>query len=452
MTTAAQENARMLASMLGVGEEEAANRLDRKVLLTVQDAPQMRTWAADIAELLGLTVKVTARALEPGLDVELVVGAVEPRSTAPILYATIGCDEATISSTQNLLPGIAHPFLAACAAPMVVGAVLSVVIADKALPGVSLPATFRFDQLGLTEGALTRKRDLTGMVLAGAGAVGHGFVRALRHLSVSGILPVIDPKTVAEGNFNRCTYLRDGDLGADKATVLVQRAQSDFKNLHLKAFVGDFGEYCKTHGPQKTVIVTVDSRRARRSIQSELPGGVIDASTTDVQSVIVHSHRQPTECACLSCIYKHVKEEHARERAIAEGLGVTLEDVTGGLITGAAAALIQQKYREVDAASIVGKAYDSLFKELCAAQTLKSDEGRQVLAPFSFVSALAGAYLAVEMLRFMDDVADTNYWAADPWGAPVRRRRVMRPRLPDCEFCSRPEVRATARELWGGSS
>lgn len=450
--TAAQENARMLASILGIGEDEAATRLKRTVLLTVEQRPQALAWAADVAQLLGMTIDVV-EGVGDDINAELVIGNAKPRSRAPVLYASIGGETATISMQEKAgQAGSPHPFLAACAAPMVAAAVLSTVIADDALPGVSLPLTFRFDQLGLPDGALERQRDLTGLVMAGAGAVGHGFLRALRHLPTNGILKIVDPKTVAEGNFNRCAYLHKEDLGKDKATVLADRAQLDFSKATLQPFVGDFATYCRDGGPSPAVIVTVDSRRARRSIQTELPGAVIDASTTDVRAVVIHSHKQPTEYACLSCIYRHVPEENARERSIAEGLGVGLDDVKSGLISSSAATLIGSRYPALDPKTIVGKAYDSLFKELCAAQALKSEEGRQVLAPFSFVSALAGCYLVVELLRSMDGIAATNYWTADPWGVPSHRRRVLRPRHRDCEFCSRSEARAIAKQLWAGRS
>lgn len=448
MTTPVQENARMLASALGIAEEEAAEKLERTVLLTAVDEPSHQAWAEDIRELLSLTINVVGE-VRDGIDAELVVGTCGPRSHAPVLHAWLAAEGATVSRQPPTVAQLApHAFLAACAAPMVAGAVLNHVIAEGALPAIALPMTFRFDQLGLADGALKRTRDLTGMVLTGAGAVGHGFLHALRHIPVTGSLPIIDPKTVAEGNFNRCTYLRADDLGKDKAVVLTQRAQQDFGKLRLDPFVGEFGDYCKKFGPQAAVLVTVDSRRARRSIQSELPGAVIDASTTDIRAIVVHSHRQPNTCACLSCIYRHVPEEHARERAVAEGLGVKLDDVKTGLISEDAASRIHAKYPAVDPAHLVGRAFDSLFKELCAAQALQSTEGRQVLAPFSFVSSLAGVYLVVELLRVMDGIADTNYWATDPWGVPERRGRRLRPKLADCEFCSRPEVRELAKELW----
>ena len=99
--------------------------------------------------------------------------------------------------------------------------------------------------------------------------------------------------------------------------------------------------------------------------------------------------------------------------------------------------------------ALIGKAFDTLFRELCGAQALRTSEGRQVLTPFAFVSALAGALLAVELVRQVTNTAETNYWQADPWRAPLARLRRQRSRVPDCEFCSRPEADPVIRELWG---
>ena len=55
-------------------------------------------------------------------------------------------------------------------------------------------------------------------------------------------------------------------------------------------------------------------------------------------------------------------------------------------------------------------AFDRLFKQLCAADTLTTPEERQVLAPFAFVSALAGVLLTMECLRLNNGEVDTNYW------------------------------------------
>lgn len=452
MSKAQEENARMLASILGVDEREAADRLNRTVLLTVGDNSRDRQWADEIEALLAFTIVVT-REPNTSTHAELIVGAADPRASGPRLYATIDALGATVSEmpAQHMCTA-PHPFLAATAACSVTAAVLHLVINDPALPPVQLPLRFRFDQLGLPDGALNREMDVTGGVLVGAGAVAHGFLRALRHLPVSGTLPIIDPKKVALGNFNRCSYLLPGDENLDKAQVLASRAQPDFSELSLVPAVEEFRYYCKRHGPPSTAIVTVDSRRARRSIQTELPGRVIDASTTDVRGVVVHSHRQPTSHACLSCIYRHVPEENLRERAIADGLGIDAEMVKEGFISNAAAAAIAAKHSAIEALAIAGMAYDSLFKQLCAAQTLLTPDSRQVLAPFAFVSSLAGALLVVEFLRSNAGVENTNYWTVSPWGVPINRRRVLRPRISECEFCSNPDTDTVSRQLWGGDT
>jgi hypothetical protein len=101
--------------------------------------------------------------------------------------------------------------------------------------------------------------------------------------------------------------------------------------------------------------------------------------------------------------------------------------------------------------AIVGKAYDTLFKELCSAQALLTPEGRQVLAPFAFVSALAGVLLVIELLRSNHRAAVTNYWTVDPWRAPIGRLRRLRPRVPDCEFCADDDARRLVHSLWSGA-
>ena len=438
----------MLAAILGVDEDEAAERLNRTVLVTIGTEPDALSWANEIIALLGLTVQVT-RDPSKQLHAELVIGSARPQTSAPRLYAAIDAASATIAAEPvRRRPTSPHPLLAATAACAVAAAAVNLVVDDHALPPVRLPLVFEFKQLGIPPGALDRSVDLTGAVLVGAGAVGHGFLRALRHLPVSGKLPIIDPKSVGAGNFNRCSYLEADDEGKDKAAVLASRAQSDFPELTLLPRVEEFRAFCKRQGPPPAAIVTVDSRRARRSIQSELPGRVLDASTTDIRSVVVHSHRQPTKHACLSCIYRHVPEENARERSIAEGLGIDLEMVKQGFISDTSAVAIATAHPAIDPQAILGMAYDSLFKQLCAAQTLLAPNSRQVLAPFAFVSAFAGALLVVELLRSEAGVEDSNYWVVDPWGMPIGRRRVLRPRFEGCEFCSNPDVQPISKELW----
>ena len=195
-----------------------------------------------------------------------------------------------------------------------------------------------------------------------------------------------------------------------------------------------------------------DSRRARRTIQGELPLEVLDASTTGITEVIVHSHRQPTTEACLACIYRHIPDELVRQRAIAEGLGIPLKDVTSGaLIDARLASIIAAQHPGLNAAALVGVAFDSLYKQLCAEQTLLTAAGEQTLAPFAFVSSLAGALLALELVRFDTGerfVDGKNYLFVSPLAPPHAHMRRVRPRAPDCGFCGKPTTRFAWQAVW----
>lgn len=446
MTTVGQENARMLASLLGIEEADAAECLDRTVRVTT--APEFAAAGAEVEDLLERTIHV-ARSDEGKTDLELVIGPTEPSTPGPHLYASLNLRSAIVDAVplrhSSERP---HPLLTALAACHVAAATLHRVIGSSSLPRLGLPLRVDFAELGIPGDSLTTPFDISGAVLVGGGAVANGFLRALRHLNVHGDLAIVDPKAVGEGNPNRCLYFTSDDVGLPKAATLAQSAQPDFPGLRLEPHACTFGELVAKSGPVDTAIVTVDSRRARRSLQKEIPRRVIDASTTDARAVIVHSHSQPTQDACLACIYRHVPDEHARERSISNGLGIDIETVREGFITADAAARIAVAHPSIEASAIVGKAYDTLFKELCSAQALLTPEGRQVLAPFAFVSALAGVLLVVELLRSNNQVATTNYWSIDPWGTPLNRLRRQRPRVPDCEFCADDNARQLAHSLW----
>jgi molybdopterin/thiamine biosynthesis adenylyltransferase len=445
--SARADNARMLASLVGMDEDEAAERLHCRILVTAEPGAA-KTWAVSIAELLERTVIVTDSPAEA--DLELVVGNAAARSHAPRLFAAIDAKSAVIASKPTMLSGgRPHPLLAVVFACAAAAATLRAAIGDPRLPAVPDPLYVRVADIGLPELPVIAPIDLTGAVLVGAGAVAHGFMRALRYLPVRGQLDIVDPKTVGPSNPNRCLYLTDEDVGAPKAEALARHAAKDFPDLVLRPLVMDFKTYATRQGKVRLAVATVDSRRVRRQIQMCVPGRVVDASTTDVRAVVVHSHLQPTDHACLACTYRHVVDEEARERSIAAGLGLELNDLKKGLIDAEMAKKIVATHTEIEPGSLVGKAFDTLFRELCGAQALHTTEGRQTLTPFAFVSNLAGALAAVELVRQELGQAPTNYWQVDPWRSPLARLRQRRPRASDCQFCSRPDAADVVHDLWG---
>ena len=450
MSTAAQQNAMMLASLLGVGEAEAAEKLKRTVLITAEAGWKTR-WGNEVGALLGRTLLVQMEPVAKAPDLELVVGEVEPKTEAKRLFTDIERVGFVVATEpQRLRKAEPHRLYCAAAACAAAAASLRSAIDEPALPEVRLPIRLDFSQLGVPAGALERGLDLTGAVMAGAGAVAHGFLQAARHVGLRGELTIVDPKTVKGGILNRCLYLQQGDVDSDKAKALALRAQGDFPDLRLMPVVVDFRDFVRDlPRPPETVFVTVDSRPARRSIQLEAPHRIVDASTTDVRGVVLHSNTLPTDQACLACIYRHVPEEFAREKSIAEGLGVDLATVQSGFIDEAAAQRIVATHPAIDPAAIIGMAYDSLFRQLCSEQALATPEGRQVLAPFAFVSAWAGVLMTVEMLRSFAGERSTNYWSVDPWNVPLARTRTLRPKHDGCQFCSNPAVRNVVAALWG---
>ena len=446
--TPAQENERTLARLAGITEEQAAVKLDRSVAVTSSAA------AAPFAQELSAQLERTIHLATDGTcDLEIVIDAAPLTQAEKRLYVALHEDRVEISTDP--LPSSAaaaplHGLQTMIAACFTAGAALRHTI--DGLPGPHAdPFVLRFAALGATPSILNTAIMLDDAVLIGAGAVGNGFLRAARHLDIDGGLTIADPKLVGSGNPNRCLYFDETDVGFPKASRLVAKAQPDFSRLRLEPLEAAFSDLVKTKGRVRRAIVAADSRRARRSIQKDLPLEVLDASTTDVSEIIVHSHRQPTNGACLACIYRHIPDELARERDIASGLGIDLADVTGGeLIDARVAARIAANHPQLRTADLVGRAFDSLFKQLCAEQTLLTPTGAQVLAPFAFVSNLAGALLALELARFhAGQLPDpSNYLCLSPWVPPHSKIRRWRGREPDCEFCSRPQSRAVLRAVW----
>jgi molybdopterin/thiamine biosynthesis adenylyltransferase len=361
-------------------------------------------------------------------------------------------DVVSVSKAENVraFSGNLHPVQMVIAACYTAGASLSQLF--EGIEGAFQGDTFLIpmDALGVSRAELDAEIELDEAALIGGGAVGNGFLRTARYLKLVGNLFVVDPKLVGSGNPNRCLYFCGDDVGVPKARVLCEKAQADFPRLVLEPVIGTFSSLVKREGRIRTAIVAADSRRVRRMIQKELPLEVFDASTTEAREVVVHSHRQPVEGACLACIYRHIPDEHARERDIAIGLGVDLADVvSGNLIDESVAAKIVSRHPGVVASQIEGTAFDSLFKKMCAEQMLLSPTGAQVLAPFAFVSSLAGAFLAVELVRCRTGARKfENYMFFSPWTPPSARRRTYRERFAECEFCSREESRKALAVVW----
>lgn len=451
MLSAAEENIRTLMAVLGLSETEATQRLSVRV--TVSCGAGAELFAGDMRQLLRRTVEVVAPGEE--CDVELSVGCMPSTSASVQLMATLNKDALILQrrvigdryAAAAVIPGLTRKIAACYAAGYVIGRAIGGHL-DQEVPE---PFCFRYEALGLPTESPLELIVLHDTVLAGGGGVANGFLWAAEELPIEGELVIVDPKTVRPGNCNRCLYFQPEDEGESKAELLAARFKRP--RLTVTPVVDTVHNYRLSRPGQKIkrIMTTIDSRAARRSIQDELPAEILDASTTDTSEIIVYSHRQPNSNACLSCIYAHIPEEAQRENHIAETLGITLADAKKKFIDGDLARKLVSQHAELHQAELVGMAVDTLFKMKCGEGSLKTPAGKQAAAPFAFISNLAGALLALELVRFESSSASNNspnYFFASPWKPPHGRLRLTRQRLATCESCARPETADALRLLW----
>lgn len=456
---ALKENVRSLADLLGMAEDEASQLLEASVEITV-DVADARAHAvgAHIEKILSRTLSKVSLGgdAEHEPTVEIVVGAAKPRRCCGSVFVffhegrVVACKVPAQSDTSRVEP-IAL-LLAACYA---CAAAMRQVLGDRL--SQPEPETYVVDlrqMLGDDAGRLGEEVDFNEAFLAGAGAIGNGFVFAASLLPLRGKLHIADDDKASGGNLQRCVLFDEHSVGQPKAEVLAAKGDI-LSGGRLR---------CEPHNvvlqrvPQRKegawlrrLIVAVDSPRARRQLQSEMPCEVFDASTTGAEEVVLHFNEQPTEHACMACVYHHSPQEGARELHIAESLGVTLAEVRELRVSQHSADVICAKYNHLSRESVVGLAYDTLFKALCSSSKLMTPEGRQVLTPFAFVSVLAGAMLALEFFRRVQrggHGALYNGWRLSPWTNPVGRAQRRLERRPDCQFCGEPILRNLAAETW----
>jgi hypothetical protein len=452
------ENARTLAAALGIGENEATELLSVTAAITYDERDDVSAqFAKHVDRLISRTIRsvlLNQREKEQNVGVELVIGNAAPRFSAPCVFAAIGEQEVTIGPARGgPKKANIHPvglLLGACYA---VGAVLRKAFKDLLpFPSQEILRISLVELLGGDLPLLYEPIIFDEAYLAGAGAIGNGFIYGLSQFHVRGILHVADDDAVSDGNLQRCVFFTERDIGLPKAErlcatmeVILPGIEAVPHNVRLQDVPGQ-----KSGAWLKRLVVGVDSPRARRNLQSEIPGEVYDASTTGISEVVLHFNRQPTDLACMSCVYYESPEEHAHEKHVATALGVSVEDVKRGRISESAAATICGRYPQLDRSGLVGLSYDTMFKQLCSTGQLITPEGRQVLAPFAFVSVLAGALLAVEFVRRLHNGnADLfNVWHVSPWTNPVLRCRKVLGTNPECEFCGNQTLVRVARKLW----
>jgi hypothetical protein len=448
------ENVKALALAAGITPEQAAERLEGRVLCTFDrgDAAAAHFFE-ELRPLLVRTIDVHGTP-DGGLYlVEMVIGDADPVGLAPAVFVRLTRDGCCFSlqATTAHSTDPAHCVLTVAAACYGAGVAIHRAVGD----GIPNPPPdhleIRYDEILPDRSVLDEAIHLGVARMAGAGAIGNGFLWAARYVDLRGKLLVCDDDVVSSGNLQRQIWFDEEDIDGPKSSTLCRKAQPHLPGCRLEPELKRLQDLPNRAGTWlKRLIVAVDSRRARRELQNELPAEVFDASTTDIREVVVHYNHALSGLACLGCLYKADEKEVSQDQIIAEHLGVSIDDVRSSRISSTAAVAIAGKHPHIDPAMIEGQAYDSLYKALCATGKLHAAIGKQVIAPFAFVSVLAGTLLLFDIMTRLarPGLVRTNEWHVSPWREPFGQGRLTRMPFTDCECCGKTVLRGLRSRLW----
>jgi molybdopterin/thiamine biosynthesis adenylyltransferase len=458
------ENLRMLASIVGITDDEASSLLNANLQVTWLPDDPAGVWLGEFTvTLLKRTFSNVGSPDSPRLDADyelLINGATTQAENATLLYAFLSnaefhCGRSFTNNGSQKSSDVPPPrilaLMCACfAAAQIANYALKLPAGRVTNAGVDIDFS---KWPGVLPEDWQKSVDLGRCNLVGAGAVGNALLYAIQYLPVLGHITVIDPKNVSGGIINRCLWFDDDDIGKPKAEVLALKASRAFKRVDFTQFEGTLQQMrSQLKGEFDSVLVGVDSRATRRQIQEEMPPEVFDASTTGVEEVVFHHNTLLSGRACLGCIYIETEKERSFKSHVAQTLGVTLEEIDSGYISATAAEKIVNRYPKLQADAIIGQAFDSLFKSLCATEQLSTVEQKQVLAPFAFVSQLAGTVQAIEFfLRRLDPMRSErfNYWRVNPWRGIAIDLQQIRQATPDCQICADTIYKQLAKSLYG---
>jgi hypothetical protein len=259
------------------------------------------------------------------------------------------------------------------------------------------------------------------------------------------------------GNFDS-----DSLFGEDRSKKKVIRAKARLDDLRLPARfeavqkkMQDYVAHQSAAEPGfkiEKLISAPDRRETRRHFQGLLPRQVWDASTgpddvvcTTMTSTLTWrvSPAFPTPCQMRMLTFA----------ILAEMLNLSLERVRAGQpISESDAERIRKRYPELENARLLGRACDSVFKELCSAGQLRVGD-EVVLTPFPFVSALAGLLLYFDFLQSLSPESfgkfqNYNYLRLNPLFQPNPAYRLLQGSRVDCPACKHPAYRRIFESLW----
>lgn len=294
--------------------------------------------------------------------------------------------------------------------------------------------------------------------MAGIGAIGSSTLASFAaHGAATGNLLLLDHDSIERRNLGRYSFFDISDEGKNKTTRAKKRLDGMGLSLTVEAEELRFEEYYNTKQSQDPLfgvprlLSAPDRRDTRRLFQSKLPRELWDASTGPDQVVFHHNQFDP-ELACLACVYPEDPIEHAHARHVSETLNVPIERIlSSSSIDASDFDCIAERYPHLSKEVVIGRAFDSLFRELCSAGKLLGPD-KVVLAPFSFISGIAGVFLYFEFVKSLrSDIFGPyqkyNYTELNPWYPPNPEFKIMKSFRPNCS-CQDVKVQNLFAKIW----
>lgn len=298
--------------------------------------------------------------------------------------------------------------------------------------------------------------DIGDIDLIGAGAIASAFVYALNCLdNVRGSLNVVDADFYTAGNLNRYIIADATSVG-----ILKTKNVKQFLQRHNELMVHEhpivFNAYAKSKTYMETVITAVDKRITRYIIQGALPRLIFDAATT--KSFIDLSRVEFGKGgACLGCLYKPDRNDKLIYDYISKYTGIEIDRVVYLYNTNEGVSQsdidIASKKLGKDLLSYLGQPINSLYAhEYCGSAVIgENDDGKEpVLAPVSFISALAGVLVLSEIIKnkYFPQYKVNNHFHINTFGKPNPMQHMFKYANAGCSYCGDEDIIEAYNEKW----
>ncbi|MEW6227824.1 MAG: ThiF family adenylyltransferase [Bacillota bacterium] len=302
---------------------------------------------------------------------------------------------------------------------------------------------------------------LDDVVMVGVGGVGVAAATVLGWTpGLRGTLVLVDADRLDGTNLNRFLPVSQSTIGELKTDVMARYLSFVRPELQVLSAPMSYRAFVRRAGrPQGVVVSTVDNEQARAFIQSDLPRLVIDGATSG--PVLGVSRHDFLDGACLGCLHPRTVDPYAQELQMAKVLGLSLGDVIERLaddrpLPPAELQLIA-RYAGLGMdfqAPPKGKPLRVFWAEdVCGKITVKTEDENEITGSAAFVSVMAGALAAGEVIKDAANLPPlNNQFMMQIFRGPTAEFPRRRDKDPKCRcFCSEEAMRQAYLDLHGST-